>query len=61
MRPIITKGGSSQIHNKSLTPQHSVPPLLHQEFGMVYQCWDNLEGWIDIQEKGAREKLQKNN
>jgi hypothetical protein len=47
LQPIEKKGVSCAVHYRSLTPNNSVPPLLHMEIGMVNQAWEDLMTWID--------------
>ena len=53
------------MHYQCLMPQNFVPPLLHLEFRMVNQVWDEVEWWTDehveiipSEEKEARKGLK---
>jgi len=64
MKPMDRKGVVTNRHYSCLGPKHFVPPLLHLEIGMVNQCWESFEQWVDDiveivppSEKEARKEL----
>jgi hypothetical protein len=41
------KGVLTKRHYNCLGPENFAPPLLHLEIGMVNQCWESFEEWVD--------------
>ncbi len=37
---------ATEMHYKTLDPEHFVPPLLHMEMGLVNQVWEDFENWV---------------
>jgi hypothetical protein len=47
LKPMNRKGVLTKRHYNCLGPENFVPPLLHLEIGMVNQCWESFEEWVD--------------
>jgi flagellar biosynthesis chaperone FliJ len=65
LKPMDRKGVLTERHYNCLGPENFVPPLLHLEIGMVNQCRESFEEWVDevteiVQpiEKDARKQVE---
>jgi hypothetical protein len=47
LKPMDRKGVLTKRHYNCLGFENFVPPLLHLEIGMVNQCWESFEEWVD--------------